>query len=109
MPIKKDKVADFKSFVKELLGSKRKDYKELHLRYGIKTTKIWSHTLNDKDYIMLTHELGDDLETHIKKFTSSEHPFDLWFAKQLEGFYNIEDVDTMSAQPPKFIGEFTLT
>ena len=34
MPIKKNKVADFKAFVKELLGPKNKDYKELHLRYG---------------------------------------------------------------------------
>lgn len=106
VPIKKNKVADFKIFVKELLGSKRKDYSEMHLRYGIKTTKIWFHTLSDKDYAMFTHELYDALKTHMKKFADSKHPFDLWFTKQIENFYNIDDIDAMSIQPPQFIGEF---
>ena len=108
VPIKKSKVADFKAFVKELLGSKRKDYGEFHLRYGIKTTKIWFHTLNGKDYAMFTHNLSDDLDTHMKKFADSKHPFDLWLTKQVEDFYNIDDIDAMSAQPPEFIGEFNL-
>jgi hypothetical protein len=108
VPIKKDKIADFKTFVKELLGFKKKDYKELHVRYGITNTRIWMHTLNDKSYILFTHDLSDDLETHMRKFANSKHPFDLWFAEQLEDFYNIEDVDAMSAQPPEFIGEFKL-
>ena len=104
MPIKKGKLEAFKAFVKVCLGERKSDYKDLLKRYGLNIVKIWTHTLDGKDYALFIHEMSHDAAESLKNWSSSTHPFDQWFDKHLRECYDIEDFDTMPPQP-EFFGE----
>ena len=77
----------YKGFVAEITGPRKKEYSELLKRYGLKTAKVWYEKLSDRDYIMIVHEAEDDALERLKNWTSSTHPFDLWFGEQLNICY----------------------
>lgn len=104
MPLKEDKTEAYKAFLKECLGPKRKDYKDLLMRYGLNTVKIWIHTLNGKSYAMFIHEMDDDAAKRLETWSKSTHPFDQWFDKHLRDCYDIPNMENMPAQP-EFFGE----
>ena len=86
------------------MGPKKNDYKDLLKRYDLNTVKIWIHTLNGKDYAMFIHEMDDDAAKRLESWSSSTHPFDQWFDKQLRDCYDIDDINAMPPQP-EFLGE----
>lgn len=104
MPIKRGKTGEYKAFIGELLGSKRKEYEDMHIRYDLYATKIWIHTLDGKDYAMFTHEMGDSAEKRLANWSSSTHPFDQWFNRRLLDCYDIKDMENTPMQP-EFFGE----
>jgi hypothetical protein len=104
MPIKKGKTEAYKAFIKECLGPKKNEYKDLLKRYNLNTMKIWIHTLNGKDYAMFIHEMGDDAEKRLESWPNPNHPFDQWFAQNLNDCYDTAKPGEMPIQP-KFFGE----
>ncbi len=104
MPLKEGKKADYMAFLNECMGPRKSEYENLLKRYALNSIKIWTHTLNGKDYAMFIHEMGDDAEKCLENWSSSTHTFDQWFDKHLRDCYDIENFDDMPAQP-KFFGE----
>jgi hypothetical protein len=104
MPIKKGNTDAYKAFIKECLGVRKNEYKDLLRRYNLNTMKMWIHTLNGIDYAMFIHEMGDDAEKRLKSWPSSNHSFDQWFAQHLNDCYDVENPGDMPTQP-EFFGE----
>lgn len=105
MPIRKGKKSDYLNFVKECLGPKREEYKDLLKRYALHNVKTWTHSLNGNDYAMFTHDMDEEeANKRLKEWSSSTHPFDQWFDQQLKNCYEIESLDNMPPQP-EFLGE----
>jgi hypothetical protein len=104
IPLKKGKTDDYKAFLNECLGSKRKEYADLLMRYDLNTLKMWIHTLDGKGYAIFTHEMGDNAAKRLEGWSSSTHPFDQWFNQHLIDCYDIEDINNMPIQP-EFFGE----
>jgi hypothetical protein len=86
-PLKPNTLPAYKTFIVEITGPRRKEYKELLKRYGLRTVKIWHINLNGVDYILVFHEAEDDALERLKGWPFSEHPFDLWFKEHLNRFY----------------------
>ena len=104
IPLKKGKTDDFKAFVKECLGPKSEDYSDLLLRYNLNSFQMWIHTIADKDYVIFTHDMGNDAKKRLEGWLTSTHPFDQWFNQQLEDCYELDSMDNLPSQP-EFIGE----
>lgn len=104
IPLKKDKIANYKAFLKECLGPKRNEYEDLLRRYGLNGIKIWFHTLNGINYVMFIHEMDNDAAQRLKNWSTSRHPFDQWFNKHLCDCYDIDNMESMPPQP-EFFGE----
>jgi len=104
MPLKKGKTENYKAFLKECLGPRRKEYEELLQRYGLNTVKIWIHTLDGKDYALFIHEMDEDAGKRLEGWAKSTNPFDQWFDKNLRDCYDIKDMSNMPEQPT-FFGE----
>lgn len=104
VPIKSGKTATYKDFIKECLGPKRKEYKDLLVRFGCNTMQMWIHSISGKDYAMFTHELSENAAELLQGWSKSTHPFDQWFNRQLRDCYDIIDLDKMPPQPV-FVGE----
>jgi hypothetical protein len=52
---------------------------------------------------MFIHEMGDDASERLKGWSSSTHPFDQWFDKNLRNCYDVESLDHIPTQP-EFVG-----
>ncbi|HSX25881.1 MAG TPA: hypothetical protein VLE89_02605 [Chlamydiales bacterium] len=79
--------AAYRLFAAEITGPRKQEYTSLLKRYGLKSTKVWYQTFGDREYAMIFHEAQDDALDRLKTWSSSTHPFDLWFGKQLANFY----------------------
>lgn len=77
----------YKKFTAEIMGPRNHEYKELLKRYGLRTAKVWHEKVSGRDYIMIVHEAEDDALERLKNWTSSTHPFDLWFGEHLNQCY----------------------
>ncbi|MCK4934078.1 MAG: hypothetical protein KAR79_00665, partial [Simkaniaceae bacterium] len=43
--------------------------------------------ISGRDCVIIVHEAEDDAHARRKSFSSSTHPFDLWFGEQLKMYY----------------------
>ena len=77
----------YKKFTAEIIGPRKLEYKELLKRYGLRTAKVWHEKLSGRDYVMIVHEAEDDAVERLKNWSSSTHPFDLWFGDHLNKCY----------------------
>jgi Family of unknown function (DUF6176) len=87
IPLKPGKLADYKAFAAEITGPRRKEYTALLKRYGLKSGKVWHQQFGTKEYIIVYHEVEDDARERLKLWSSSMHPFDVWFREQLDKCY----------------------
>lgn len=104
MPIKKGKTDIYKAFLKECMGQRKKEYKDLLMRYGLNDLKIWVSTIGDRDYAIFTHDMNDNAPDLLKNWPSS-HPFDQWFNEHLRDCYEVDDA-TKTAIKSEFLGAF---
>ena len=81
------KMDSYKKFIAEITGPRKEEYRELLLRYGLKTAKVWYEKLGGRDCVMILHEAEDDALERLKRWSSSTHPFDLWFGEHLSQCY----------------------
>ena len=102
MPLKNGKKDDYKAFIAECMGPKKSEYQDLLKRYGLNNVKTWLHNLNGTDYAMFTHDMDDDAEKRLEGWTSSTHPFDQWFDKNLRDCYDYDGFENAPPQPEFF-------
>ncbi|NGX45525.1 MAG: hypothetical protein K940chlam2_00680 [Chlamydiae bacterium] len=87
VPLNPGMLSEYEAFAAEITGPRKKEYSELLKRYGLKTAKVWHQKLADKEYVFILHEAEDDALERLKTWSSSTHPFDLWFDEQLNKCY----------------------
>ena len=99
-PIKPGKLNTYIKFMRECVnGSKKAEYKDLLIRYGMNTVKMWHHNFNGHDYVLFTHDISDDGFERLKGWSTSTHPFDKWFNEQLQDCYENSDASSPAGQP----------
>ena len=87
VPLKPNTLALYKNFAAEITGPRKQEYKELLKRYGLKTAKVWHKKRAGHEYVLIFHQAEDDALERLKRWSSSTHPFDLWFDQQLSKCY----------------------
>jgi len=91
MPLRKGKTNTYKTFLRECLGPRKKDYEDLLSHYGLNSIQIWVSTLANKDYAIFIHDMNDNAKKLLENWATSNHPFDRWFNTFLNECYEIED------------------
>jgi hypothetical protein len=91
-PLRPGKLEEYKEFAAEITGSRRKEYDDLLKRYHFKKTEVWIHKLGDIDYVIVRHEVENDIADPLASWSTSTHPFDQWFQQQLNRFHDMEGV-----------------
>ncbi len=85
--LKPGMLSAYQRFAAEIIGPRKQEYRDLLKRYGLKTAKVYYKKIEGRDYVMIFHEAEDDALERMKKWSSSTHPFDLWFGEQLNLCY----------------------
>lgn len=99
MPLKPGKFGEYKKFVAEATGPRKKEYAEMLKRYGLKNVKVWHCKFESKEYMMVMHDSEEEAQKHLKEWSSSSHPFDRWFNEQILKCYDIQSIETVQDQP----------
>ena len=99
-PLKPGKLDQYKKFMQECCnGSKQVEFKDLLIRYGMNTLKLWHHNFNGRDYAVFTHDISDDGFERLKGWSTSTHPFDKLFNEQMQDCYENVDPSSATGQP----------
>lgn len=88
LPLKNGALAQYKQFIKTTSETKSEEWKDLLARYDMSCVKIWHKELDGKDYVFVYHEIGPKASELLSNWTTSSHPFDLWFGGQLESMFD---------------------
>lgn len=88
IPLKSGMRSAYETFSSEITGPRKKEYDDLLKRYGLNTAKVWYQKLEDKEYVFVLHEADEGALDQLKTWSSSTHPFDLWFDEQLNQLYD---------------------
>ena len=91
-PLKPGKLEEYKVFAAEITGPRRKEFVDLLKRYHLKTSEVWHHKLGDIDYVIVRHEVENDIVDPLANWPTSTHPFDQWFQRQLNKLHDMEGV-----------------
>ena len=97
--IKNGKLEEVKSFIKECIVTKCKEYQDLLKRYDLNDTRFWLYEIDSKFYILFTHDMGPDGFTHLKNWNQNNDPFEQWFDEQLKELF----VSNPENRHPKFL------
>ena len=73
----------YRKFAAEITGPRKREYSELLKRYGLTTAKVWIEKIESRDRVVIYHDVEETALDRLKHWSSSTHPFDLWFAEQL--------------------------
>ncbi len=90
-PLKPGKLAAYKAFSAENTGPRKKEYKDLLKRYGLKNAKVYYHKLGHKEFIIVVHDAEMDARERLSHFATSKHPYDRWFLEQLIDLHDFEE------------------
>ena len=104
IPLKKGCLKQYQAFASESV-KKGKAYEEMLARYNIYCAKTWYKNINDRDYILVYHEVGQNFDEKMKGWDSSTHPFDQWFRESIMAVYDIENAAGM--EQPQQLVDFT--
>jgi hypothetical protein len=91
-PLKTGKLEEYKAFAAEITGPRRKEFVDLLRRYHLKTSEVWHHKLGDVEYVIVRHEVENNVADPLANWPTSTHPFDQWFQQQLNNLHDMEDV-----------------
>lgn len=100
-PLKAGKFSEYKKFVAEITGPRKKEYVDLLKRYHLKTANVWHQKIGDKEYIIVYHEIAGEVKDPLAAWSSSTHPFDVWFKEQLNNLHDMSGIT-----PPEFLFHF---
>ena len=100
-PLRPGKLKEYKAFTAEITGPRVKEYTDLLKRYHLKNAEVWTHKLGDVEYVIVRHEIENNVADPLANWASSNHPFDLWFKEKLNNLHDMENVT-----PPNFLFSF---
>ena len=89
-PILPGKTQAWKEFARELNGPKRREYKGLMKRAGIKHEFVCLQSTPQGDFAVVSLDDGWDWAA---KLSASKEPFDQWFMKKIEEFHGLKSTD----------------
>lgn len=91
-PLKPGKLEEYKNFAAEITGPRKKEFIDLLNRYHLKTSEVWYHKLNGIEYVIVHHQVENNVTDPLANWPTSTHPFDQWFQQQLENLHDMENV-----------------
>ena len=103
IPLKNGSLGQYEAFAKQTV-EKKNDYRDLLKRYDIHCAKVFHKKINDRDYVLVYHEVGPQFEEKMKGWDTSEHPFDKWFRSGMMSVYDIADANGM--EKPRQLVDF---
>lgn len=95
-PLKAGKLKEYKAFSAENTGPRILEYIDLLKRYGLRNAKVYYHKLGKKEFVVVMHDAEDDALDRLAKFTSSKHPYDVWFLEQLTKLHDFDGSETQA-------------
>lgn len=95
VPIKEDKLDDWKSWNGELSGEKKGDFDDLNNRYGLTRHDVWYAEVSGGPVAVVLHE-GPGSDTFMQKIAQSENSFVIWMKENIEDFHDMK----LGAPPP---------
>ena len=93
-PLKPGKFEEYKNFAAEITGPRKEEFIDLLKRYHLKTSEVWHHKLGDVEYVIVHHQVEDNVEDPLKNWSTSTHPFDQWFQQQLNQLHDMKNVNS---------------
>lgn len=91
-PLKPGKFDEYKNFAREITGPRKKEFIDLLKRYHLRTSEVWHHKFGEVEYVIVRHEVEENIEDPLKNWSTSMHPFDQWFQQQLTNLHDMENV-----------------
>ena len=104
IPIQSERYHEYEAFVKEITGTRKKEYQDMLRRYGLKNAKVWLHTFENTQYLLTMHEMTPDAPKLLQEFASSTDPFDQWFHDECLKVWDVKSFADLPKQP-QFIYE----
>lgn len=96
LPILPDKVDEWRRFVAELNGSRRKEFVDSRRAIGAHERTFLQHTPMG-DMVIVTLE-ADDPGQALSRFANSPEPFAVWFRERVRSIHGV-DLAEMTKQP----------
>ncbi len=100
-PLKPGKLQAYKDFITEYSGPRREDFRAMLNRYGLRTVDVYFHQISGVDFVVVIHQAEDNARELLKNFTSSTHPTEQWFVKQLNDLHYFEPLNGASNSATK--------
>lgn len=97
IPLKPGQLADYKKFIAEFMGSRKKEYADMLARYGLHTVDVFYQKIAGVEFVIVVHQAEEDAREKLKAFTSSKNPMEKWFVEQLT---NLHDFSPLQGEPP---------
>lgn len=104
--IQPGKREEARSIFEEVLGPRRGEYEASRRRLGIRREKVWFQSLPQGEMAVVCWE-GDDPREALRKFATSEDPFDLWLKERGREVYQFEPGQTLEEDEEVFEAEVT--
>lgn len=82
-PLLPGKREEYRQFIAEISGPRRAEWDDLQRRLNVERELIWEQRLPGLDLAVLCID-GPTIEEVIEYMSTSERPFDVWFANQIE-------------------------
>ena len=60
-------------------------------RYHHKSAEVWYQKVGNKEYVVVYHEIADDVKDPLAGWATSTHPFDIWFREQLSNLHDMDE------------------
>lgn len=93
-PLKEGKFKEYKAFSEHNIGPGKKEYNAFLKKLGLHDARVFHHTINGKEYIVVMHEAEDDSLDRISHLANSKDPYDRWFMEQLYKLHDFDGSDT---------------
>lgn len=100
--IRSGKLDAYKELLNDLAGSRKEEYIEFLKRYDLTGSKVHYHKIDDVEFVVARHGLGPNAYARLANWSTSEHPFDVWFRDQLAILHDFEKVDKAGAPQELF-------
>jgi hypothetical protein len=95
VPIKNDKLEEWKSWTKKLKGEKKNEFDDLNKRHGLTRHDVWFAETPSGSMAVVLHE-GPGAETFMPDLAKSDIAFDVWMKEHIENFHGMD----LSSPPP---------
>ncbi len=102
VPLKADKVEEWKNWMDECLGPRREEFEDMHERMGITSRRVWlARSPQGPMAIVVVDGPGaDDLP---RKLAESQEPFDKWFRDHVAEYYGGDFSEIAEMNPSEMV------